>query len=107
MGITFVATVEPSEGGAINRCEIDDLDITANRFYIETNPTDKVVILFQDGNPEVVGRNGVYMEELLEACAARLEAFQRGPYPHPRNDAAIALIREAIMELETRTEEVR
>lgn len=106
MGITFVAIVEPSEGGVINRCEIDGMDITTNRFFMDENPTDKVVILFQDGDPEVIGRNGVFMEELLEACAARLEAFQNGAYPHPRNAAAMALIREAITELETRSKEV-
>lgn len=113
MTIEFVKVADISEGGVINRCEITGLDLTTNRFYrkpsagyVSSFPTDKVVILFQDGPPQVLGRNGVFMEELLESCAMRLDAFQAGPFPHARNERAAKLIREAIEELNNRSSEV-
>jgi hypothetical protein len=49
--------------------------------------------------------NGFQVEDVLAACADRLEGFQKGSLPHPANDEAIGFILRAIAALARRTAE--
>lgn len=54
---------------------------------------------------EAAGVNGVSHEALLAIIIDRLEHFQAGPYPSPRNDMALDACRQALHYLQARTRE--
>jgi hypothetical protein len=60
------------------------------------------VAKFQEG-PASGGVNGVWAEDLLDICVARLRSYQAGPLPHPTNDEAIFHILAAKGALAKRT----
>lgn len=62
-------------------------------------------ILFQNGPIGDYGVNGCQQEDLLHIVAHRLECFQDGPFPHPKNAEALEHVRQAIAALNARTEE--
>lgn len=62
-------------------------------------------INFQDGHPDVHGRNGVTLETLLAVCHDRLTCFQAGAFPCDQNGEAIQHIERALESLKDRTRE--
>jgi hypothetical protein len=60
-------------------------------------------VRFQEGPVAQTGRNGAFVEDLLVICLHRLEGFQAGDTPDPRNDAAIGCLRQALAFLAQRT----
>jgi hypothetical protein len=48
-----------------------------------------VEIKFQKGPVGEVGVNGIFVEDLLDIVVARLNFYQLGAFPDPRNDLAI------------------
>ena len=61
-------------------------------------------IAWQRG-PLSEGQNGAFVEDILRAVEMRLGFFQSSELSHPKNAAAIDLIREAIRALDERTAE--
>lgn len=51
------------------------------------------------------GRTGVFVEDLLAICAARLKSYQTGELPDRNNEDAITHIAAALGALEARTAE--
>jgi hypothetical protein len=105
---TLSITVEdaPGAGGAQHRYVISGFDNTKNfsKFTVD-EPTDKVVILFQNGPIAEVGVNGVTHEALLAIVADRLRSFQAGPYANEHNAQALDNIEDAQKALQARTRE--
>lgn len=105
---TLQITVEdaPGAGGAQHRYVISGFDNTKNfsKFTVD-EPTDKVVILFQNGPIAEKGVNGVTHEALLAIVADRLRSFQAGPYACADNEAALDCIEGAQRLLGNRTRE--
>lgn len=62
-------------------------------------------INFQDGHPDVHGRNGVTLETLLAVCHDRLTCFQAAAFPCEQNAEAIQHIERALEALKDRTRE--
>lgn len=68
-----------------------------------------ISIIWQDGP---LGRgedrkepNGAFVEDILEACLARLRFYQEGKFPSQYNNRAITHVKTAIRELNNRTED--
>jgi hypothetical protein len=57
-------------------------------------------IVWQNGIKE---RGGAFIEEVAEACIARLEYFQQSPFKCDENDEAIGHFKAAIAALDRRT----
>lgn len=64
-------------------------------------------VLFQSGDPSLVGRNGVTMEALLSIVADRLEGYQSGPYACTENQRALEGVQDAIKALEQRQQRLK
>ena len=65
-------------------------------------------IAWQDGPiKEAGGRNGAFVEEVMESVISRLHAFQATPFKHDANDKAINHLRAAIAVLDERTADRR
>ena len=63
-------------------------------------------IHWQDGpTGEAGGRNGAFVEEVIEAVISRLQAFQASRFAHPANAEAIMLLEDANTHLNERTAE--
>lgn len=65
-----------------------------------------ITIHWQDGpTKEAGGRNGAFVEEVVEAVISRLLAFQAGRYAHVANDHAIEYLTAANHVLRERTKD--
>lgn len=99
-------TVEdtPGSGGAQHRYVVSGFDSTTNpsKFTVD-EPADQVVLLFQHGPIGEAGVNGITHEALLAIVADRLRSFQGGPYACTENARALAHIKQAQRELQSRT----
>ena len=63
-------------------------------------------ISWQNGpTKETGGRNGAFVEEVLEAVKGRLEYYQKTQFAHPANEGAISDINRALDKLHGRTSE--
>ena len=60
-------------------------------------------ILFQNGPVKEEGVNGIFIEDLLNICAHRLECFQAGPFACTENGEALDGVYQAIKWLNKRT----
>lgn len=69
------------------------------------NAQDTLTVLFQNGNPAVVGVNGVTIEALLAVAIDRLQGFQSGQFADEHNAAALVYLRSAQEVLHQRTRE--
>lgn len=59
---------------------------------------------YQSGNPMEFGRNGFFLEDLIETMLHRLNGFQRGPHACVENVEAIAHLEAAKRALDSRQE---
>lgn len=102
--IGIFATDAPGAGGANHRYVVT-MPLGNNVSSQANDPHGKLVILFQNGpvRDDGIGANGVTIETLLAIAADRLESFQAGPFACDENAAALAGIREALMQLHGRT----
>jgi hypothetical protein len=62
-------------------------------------------IVFQKGPVKEAGKNGIFIEDLLQICAHRLECFQAGEFACDENDGALTAIRGALKWLNWRTKD--
>ncbi len=60
-------------------------------------------IRFQDGPVLENGVNGTSMEEVTKVLIARLEGYQRGPFPCEENAKALGMFQSALAWLDERT----
>ena len=60
-------------------------------------------ISFQKGPVAEAGKNGIFMEDLLEICRHRLQCFQAGNFACRENALALTKIEEALHWLNHRT----
>lgn len=60
-------------------------------------------IKFQCGPIKEHGVNGTSIENVIALLVQRLEGFQAGPFACEENAAAIAWLKDAVLELEQRT----
>lgn len=58
---------------------------------------DFINIKWQEGNPFVVGKNGAYLEEVLETIIDKVTVYQKGPCPCSENDLIIEKLSEALV----------
>lgn len=63
-------------------------------------------IPFQDGSPEIMGTNGVSMEDLLVIVSDRLSEFNVGQDACEETSFAIEFIKAAVLELNKRYQRV-
>ncbi|WP_422928602.1 DUF7681 family protein [Singulisphaera sp. PoT] len=61
-------------------------------------------LVFQSGDPAVVGTNGLTHEALLAVLIDRLQGFQAGTFACRENAIALTKLQEALMWLKSRTE---
>lgn len=54
------------------------------------------LILFQNGPVGEVGVNGIQIDDLIQVCIERLEAFQAGPYANVRNRQTLVALTDAL-----------
>ena len=94
----------PGAGGAQHRYVVSGFNNESNpsKFLVD-EPTDKVVILFQNGPIPEAGVNGITHEALLAIVADRLRSFQKGLYRCKANACALPHIEEAQHWLQQRT----
>ena len=94
----------PGAGGAQHRYVISGFNNEGNtsKFLVD-EPTDKVVVLFQNGPISDAGVNGVTHEALLAIVADRLRSFQAGAFACKENACALTHIEEAQHWLQQRT----
>lgn len=106
---------QPGKGGANQRYDITGQDASNNISNIDAegvypaagcNPLSRLPIIFQQGEPAVVGVNGITMEALIVILIDRLRGFQAGPYACPENDKALDAQQQSLMWLERRAERV-
>lgn len=87
---------EIGEGGAYHHYEI-----------VPAGETDRTapycLIGFQKGPVAESGKNGIFMEDLLEICRHRLQCFQDGNFACRENALALTKIEEALHWLNHRT----
>ena len=102
--IEIAVTDNPGSGGANHRYEISGINYEKNdsKFTVD-GPSDKLVVLFQNGPIPEVGVNGVTHEVLLAIVADRLRSFQGGPFACKANACALTHIEEAQHWLHQRT----
>ena len=80
--------------------------------YLESGIGDKVTIAFDDKNKTVIrfqsgvesehGRNGIYIEDLIELAIGRLNMYNK-ELPSRENSLAITKLQEALFWLDART----
>lgn len=76
-----------------------------NEYAVISNNTGEIVaeVKFQEGPIKEVGVNGVSNEDLILMVIDRLESFQDSEYKCEENEAAIANLYGAILNLQSRT----
>jgi hypothetical protein len=84
---------EPGAGGAYHEYRVKDVDGSAVF----------AAISFQKGPVQESGKNGIFIEDLLNICAHRLECFQAGDFACGENEKALSAIKDALKWLNKRT----
>ena len=87
---------EPGAGGAYHHYEIIPAGDTER-----TAPY--AVFPFQNGPVAEAGKNGIFIEDLLQICEHRLKCFQAGAFACKENEQALEKIQEALHWLNSRT----
>jgi len=90
-------TDSPGAGGANHRYDITGFDAEKNSSFDYRNgmPSNRVVILFQNGPINEAGLNGITQEVLLSIVCDRLRSFQAGPFASRENALALTKLEEA------------
>lgn len=96
--IQVVAKDKPNPAGAHRWYEIGWGDVLQN-------PTcnNQIYLRFQDGDPNVVGVNGVTNEALLAVLIDRFEGFQSGPFKCAENELCLIKLKSCMTALESRS----
>lgn len=97
----------PGPGGASSHYRVRGFNAGKNK-VLEKGPlalcgVTAVDLVFQSGEPDEVGANGVTMEALLAIVQDRLEGFQAGPHACEENRMAIAYLRGVMHYLRMRS----
>ena len=104
--IQIFPTGDIGAGGAHHRYVIYGFNTTANEARErEDLPSEKLVLLFQNGPIGEVGRNGISAEALAAIQIHRLIGFQNGPFGCHDNGIALFHFRQALKSLQDRTRE--
>jgi hypothetical protein len=98
--IVLVRVGERGPGGAFNRFDYAAFD------GVDPKPSIQGIIQFQDGDPAVVGVNGVTMEVLLSVIVDRLKDYEAGPFACEENHRAISLLDRALSNMKKRSHRV-
>lgn len=86
---------EPGAGGAYHEYLVKPVDGDQNPPFAK--------ISFQKGPVAEAGKNGIFMEDLLEICRHRLRCFQSSKFACRENALALTRIEEALHWLNHRT----
>ena len=89
---------EPGAGGAYHEYLVSDVAVNENGMsgiYAH--------IKFQKGPVAESGKNGIFIEDLLQICRHRLQCFQSGDFACRENALALTKIEEALHWLDHRT----
>lgn len=89
---------EPGAGGAFHEYEI--LPVAASE---DLKRPPFATISFQKGPVQEFGKNGIFMEDLLQICRHRLKCFQDGEFACQENGMALQNIEDALAWLNKRT----
>ena len=87
---------EPGAGGAYHEYIVSTSDA-------ENQVPPFAEIQFQKGPVAESGKNGIFMEDLLQICRHRLQCFQNGDFACRENALALTKIEEALHWLNHRT----
>jgi hypothetical protein len=105
--LRIVVDDEPGAGGANHRYVISGFNSASNAScpFVDQYgaPAHHSTVLFQNGQINEVGVNGVTHEALLAILIDRLRAFQSGPYACRENALALTKLEEALLWLQSRT----
>lgn len=105
-GLNVFPVGEMTANHSHNRYDVAGLDTGTNRFRLDLDPQQVLTILFQDGNPEQVGRNGFTLESLLEIARHRLVTIQTGPHACEESAQVIKLLTQSLDTLYLRGQRV-
>lgn len=106
-GLNVFPVGDMTAAHSLNRYDVAGLDTTTNTFRLDLEGQQVLSILFQDGNPATVGRNGVTLEALLEVARHRIDTFQTGPHACPENAAVSKLLAQSLDILYSRGQRVQ
>lgn len=110
-GISIQPSTLSTPGGAPAHYRITGFDTSTNQFNHMgdgfRSSYHSLPITFVNGQTPDGLPNGITMETLLMVVRDRLEAFQAGPFPHPRNEVALQNIDAALLELALREKEIK
>lgn len=99
---------EPGPGGANHHYIVtgfsDELHLS-HPYSADRDGPGFAALHFQKGPIAEAAVNGLTHEVLLAILIDRLEAFQRGPFPHYLNENALGCLKEALEFLQQRTRE--
>jgi len=70
----------------------------------DCGPAGLTIIKFQDGPISEQGKNGIFIEDLLQICAQRLEAHQQTEFACPENEKALEHVDLALKALDSRSQ---
>ena len=87
---------EPGAGGAYHEYIVCTVDT-------ENQVPPFADIKFQKGPVAIAGKNGIFIEDLLQICRHRLQCFQGGDFACRENALALTKIEEALHWLNHRT----
>lgn len=90
-------------GGAIRHITVS-LEEDCVKMISRENGEEIESVKFQSGPVREVGLNGIFVEDLLEATAKRLETYQNSKYNCDENEEALQHVREALKSLDRRTQ---
>lgn len=105
-GLNVFPVGEMTAAHSHNRYDVAGLDTESNTFRLDLEAQQVLTVLFQDGNPATVGRNGHTLESLLEIAKHRLETFQTGPFACEENAAVVKLLAQSLDILYSRGQRV-
>lgn len=84
------------------RYVIKGFNASTNPAALSTDNLNECVILMQNGTLPQVGRNGVFVDELLTVCRDVLESYQSGQFACEENEVALNCVVRAIASLQAR-----
>lgn len=93
---------EPAYGGAHHEYVVQDVE-SPGPDTLTYDP--HAVVHFQKGPVAQVGKNGCFLEDLLNICQHRLECFQAGPLAYQENAEALEHIIKAHEALDKRNKD--
>lgn len=92
---------EKGDGGAYHEYVVHD--VNAYDAYTPYGDGPHAIIHFQKGPVAKAGKNGCFMEDLLDIVRHRLECFQAGPFACAENADALDHVIKALDALNRRT----